>query len=168
MGNRIAKLSLLAALALIAFLVESLFPPLFIPGAKLGLANVFITVCLAYYSFGEAFLIIIAKSILSAVFGGNLFSVAYSLSGGIISLIIAWLLIKFCHKNLSLSFIGAASACAHNLTQVLVFSLMTKSIKVLLYAPYLAILGVLAGTLTGVIAYYILKIIPPKFFGVNH
>jgi uncharacterized membrane protein len=43
---KITLTAILSALALITFLIESLFPPLFIPGARLGLANLFILIAI--------------------------------------------------------------------------------------------------------------------------
>ena len=40
-ARRIATLAVLTAMGLIMFMVESLFPPLFLPGAKMGLSNIF-------------------------------------------------------------------------------------------------------------------------------
>ena len=54
MGKRIAMLGILAGLGLIAFLLESLIPLPYLPGAKLGLANIFSMLALALYGLPDA------------------------------------------------------------------------------------------------------------------
>ena len=51
MDKRLVKLcmaGLFASLSIIAFTIENLIPPIFIPGAKLGFSNVFILLMVKY------------------------------------------------------------------------------------------------------------------------
>lgn len=157
MGKRFSKLGLLCALSLIMFLVESLFPPMFIPGAKLGLGNIFIMLALIYFSYPEALLLVIAKSLLAGIMAGNPFSILFSFAAGICSLTVTYLLLKFFGKNLSVVSVAALSACTHNLTQLCVFAIINGSKNVFFYAPYLAVLGLLSGIITGLVVFLILK-----------
>lgn len=157
--KRLAHLGVFTALSLIAFIVENLLPPLFIPGAKLGLGNVFIMLCLALYSLPEAAMLLAAKCVLSAIFGGAI-SLLYSAVAGVSSLMITWLLIRFLSERLSMTAIASVSAITHNLVQLGVFALVTSAKEVFFYAPYLAIAGTAAGVLTGMIAFLILKYFP--------
>ena len=75
-AKKIAVLAILTALSLITFIIESLFPPLIIPGAKMGLANVFSFAALIMYSPIEAFAIVAIRTVLGAVYAGN-FSAAH-------------------------------------------------------------------------------------------
>ena len=81
-AKKIAGTALLAAFALIAFLIESLLPPLFLPGAKIGLANFFVFLALILYGGGAAAGVAAAKCLLGAVFGGNISSLMYSRDRG--------------------------------------------------------------------------------------
>ena len=157
--KRLAHRGVFAALSLIAFLVENLLPPLFIPGARLGLGNVFIILCLALYSLPEAAMLLAAKCVLSAIFGGAI-SLLYSAVAGVASLVITWLLIRFLSELISITAIASVSAIVHNLVQLGVFAIVTQAKEVFFYAPYLVIAGAAAGILTGLTAYFILKYFP--------
>ena len=50
-AKTITTTAVFAALSLIAFMIESLFPPLFVPGAKMGLGNIFSMLALIYCSY---------------------------------------------------------------------------------------------------------------------
>ncbi len=157
-SKKLPIIALLTALSLIAFLMESLLPPLFIPGAKLGLGNIFLMLCLIWFSLPEALIMFAAKCILAAVFGG--FSqLMYSVPAGLISLLISFLLIRFLSEKVSVVAVAALSAVAHNLLQLAVFGLVTRS-NVTFYLPILAAAGVVAGVITGIATFLIIKFIP--------
>ena len=78
--------AVLTALALALSYLENLFPlslAIPIPGIKLGLANI-VTV-FALYALGpaQAFLILLARCFLGAVFAGNMNALIFSLLGGV-------------------------------------------------------------------------------------
>ena len=154
-GKKTAMIALLTGLSLIAFTIESLLPSLPVPGAKLGLANIFIMLCLIWYSMPEALIALIAKFILSAVFGG--FSqLLYSVPAGLTSFFVSWLLIRLFSGKLSVIAVCALSGAIHNIIQLSVFGLVTRS-YVAYYAPYLLIAGALAGAVTGGAVYLTVK-----------
>ena len=157
-GKKTAMIALLTGLSLIAFTIESLLPSLPVPGAKLGLANIFIMLCLIWYSMPEALIALIAKFILSAVFGG-FSTLTYSVPAGLISLFISFLLIQFLSGKVSIVAVAALSAIVHNLIQLTVFGLITRS-NVTFYLPLLAAAGVVAGVATGIATFLIIKYVP--------
>ena len=71
-AKKIATLAIFTALSLITFIIENQFPPLFFPGAKMGLANIFSFAALIMFSPLEAFAIIAIRTGLGAIFAGNL------------------------------------------------------------------------------------------------
>ena len=154
-----AYLGVFTALSLICFLIENLLPPLFIPGARIGVGNVFIMLAVVLYSLPEAALLLIAKCLLSALFGGVI-SLFYSAAAGAVSLVITFVLVRAFSGKISVTAIAAVSAVVHNLTQLCVFALVTRAKETFIYAPYLALAGVAAGTVTGLIAFIILKYFP--------
>ena len=154
-SKKVAIIALLTALSLISFILESLLPPLFIPGAKIGLANIFTMLCLIWFGLPEALITLAAKILLAAIFGG--FSqVLYSAPAGLISLLVAFVFVRFLPNKISICAVCALSAVIHNLTQLAVFGMVTQA-SVIYYAPYLAIAGALAGTITGLAAFFVLK-----------
>ena len=96
--NRIRKtafMGLFLALAMICSYIETLIPfSVGIPGIKLGLAN--IAVVLMLYSVGtkEALLVSLLRIVLVGILFGNAFSILYSLSGGILSFLVMFLMKK--------------------------------------------------------------------------
>jgi len=158
-AKKIAVMGVLTALSLIMFLVESLFPPLFIPGAKMGLSNIFSYIALIMYSPIECFIIIVARSILGGIFSGNMFSIIYSLTAGIISSAASALLI-YAVKKFSPLAVSALSAVIHNMVQLVIYYFVTGTTAVFYYAPYLAAAGILAGAIVGAATIFIIKLTP--------
>ena len=83
------------ALALILSYVESLIPFYFgIPGVKLGLTNLVIVLVLYQLGFGPAMVLSCARVFLAGFLFGNLYSILYSLAGGVLSLLVMALVKK--------------------------------------------------------------------------
>ena len=163
-AKKLAVLSLLTGLSLIMFIIENLLPPLFIPGAKLGLANIFSFAALILYSPVEAFIVLIARTILGAVFAGNLSALLYSFTGGVVSMAVSSVLICTAHPKISVMAVSVAAAVLHNLTQNVVFVFLTGSALMFGYMPYLALLGIFSGAVVGGITLAIFKGVPAKTF----
>ena len=95
MRSKTAYFGMFTALALIFSYVESLIPISFgIPGVKLGLANLVTVVILYRMGFREGFLLSVTRVVLAGFMFGNLFSIVYSLAGGLLSLCVMLLLLK--------------------------------------------------------------------------
>ena len=159
-AKKLAVMGVLTALSLITFLIENLFPPLFIPGAKLGLANAFSFIALIVYSPVEAFIIVGVRTLLGAVFAGNLSAVMYSFTGGVISMALSSVLLYCVHPKISVISVSVVAAAFHNLTQNAVFVLISSTPLAFSYAPYLMLLGVLSGAFVGAAVTLIIKRVP--------
>lgn len=164
-AKKIAVLGVLTALSLIAFLIENLFPPLFIPSAKIGLANAFSFIALIIYSPLEAFAIVGVRTVLSAIFAGNISAVLYSFTGGIVAMGVSSLLIYLAHSKISVISASVAAAVMHNLTQNAVFVLISGTPQAFSYAPYLALIGIASGAFIGAAVTLIIKKLPQNAFG---
>lgn len=84
--QRLTRLALLTAIALIIFIIEAQIPPLVaIPGVKMGLANIITLVTL--YSFGrrDALMVLLVRIVLGSIFSGQMMTLLFSLSGGLCS-----------------------------------------------------------------------------------
>lgn len=156
MKNRAAYFGAFTALALILSYVELLIPINFgIPGAKLGLANLVIVVVLYRNGWKEAFLLSVVRIVLAGFMFTNLFSILYSLAGGILSLGVMSLL-KW--KNIfSVTGVSIAGGVSHNVGQLLVAMAVVETYQVGWYLPALLIAGVLTGLLIGILSAGILK-----------
>lgn len=164
-AKKISVLALFTGLSLIAFLLENLLPPMILPGAKPGLANIFSLAALIMYSPAEAFAVVAARTVLGAIISGNLSAVMYSFTGGMVSMAVSSLLMYAVYPKISVMAISVAAAVAHNATQNAVFTLLSGSALMWGYMPYLALLGVLCGALVGGVTLLIFHSVPQGVFG---
>lgn len=164
LSRRIAVIAMLTALSLITFLIENLFPPLIIPGAKLGLANAFSFAALIMFSPLDAFIVVIVRTLLGAVFAGNVSAVMYSFTGGIISMAVSSVLMYVVYPRISLIAVSVISAAVHNLTQNAVFVLVSDTSLAFSYAPYLLLIGAISGALIGAVITLLFKRVPQSEF----
>lgn len=163
-SRRIAMIAMLTAFSLITFLIENLFPPLFIPGAKLGLANAFSFTALVMFGPIDAFVVVIVRTLLGAIFAGNISAVMYSFTGGIMAMAVSSVLLYAVHPKISVTAVSVASACVHNLTQNAVFVLVSATPLAFYYAPYLLLIGAVSGALIGAVITLIFKRVPQSVF----
>lgn len=163
-AKKIAVLALLTGLSLVTFIIESLFPPLVIPGAKMGLANVFSFAALIMYSPWEAFLVVGIRTLLGAVYAGNVSAVLYSFTGGIVSMAVSSILTYLVYPKISVMAVSVAAAVAHNITQNAVFVLLSGSVLMFGYMPYLVLLGILSGAIVGGVIMLVFKGVPKNAF----
>ena len=155
--RKLAEMSMLAALALIIFIVESRIPTLAsIPGMKLGLANIITVYAVYRFKPSEAAMILAVRLILGAVFAGNLSTLLYSAAGAVFCLAGMIIMRKIIpEKNMYLA--SAAGAVFHNTGQILAAVLIMRSAAVLYYYPFLIVSGIIAGLFTGFCAMFVLK-----------
>ena len=151
MKKKTAYLGVMLALALICSYVEVLIPiPIGIPGIKLGLAN--IVIVFALYSMGikEALVLSIMRVTISGFMFGNVIAIAYSLSGGLLSLLIMFLLKKT--DKLSVISVSIAGGIFHNIGQMIIATILVDNYYVLYYVPVLMVAGFITGACIGVVA----------------
>lgn len=163
-AKKIAVLALLTGLSLVAFIIESLLPPMLIPGAKPGLANIFSFIALIMYSPWEAFAVVAVRTILGAVYAGNVSALLYSFSGGIISMAVSSALMYLVYPKISVMAVSVAAAVAHNITQNVVFVFLSGSYLMFGYMPYLMLLGIASGAIVGGVTLLIFKGVPQSVF----
>ncbi len=156
MRSRVAYFGVFTALALIFSYVESLIPINFgIPGVKLGLANLITVIALYKMRLPEVYLISVVRVVLSGFIFGNLFSILYSLAGGLLSVTVMALLKR---TNLfSVMGVSMAGGVAHNIGQLIVAAFVVETFSIVYYLPVLLIAGLLTGLLIGLISQEMLK-----------
>lgn len=163
-AKRVATLAVLCAMGLIMFMVESLFPPLFLPGAKMGLSNIFSLLTLFLLGPIDAFILVVVRVVLGSMFTGNMSTLMYSLTAGVVSVVVSSILVEFAYPKVSIIAISIVSAVLHNLTQNVVFCLVSDTPQMFSYMPWLALLGVLAGVIVGAAVWFMLRMIPTRTF----
>ena len=162
MKNKTYKIVLCAifsTLATITFTIENLFPPLILPGARLGLSNVFILLSIILLGSLYGFITLTVKILLGSLFGGNVSALMYSLPAAIISFSVQTSLIYFI-KKVSIVAVSVVGAVINITVQNCVFCLVTRMSEYLIYLPYLAIISIIGGIAVGFIVYLILRRIP--------
>ena len=156
MKSRVAYFGVFTALALIFSYVETLIPINFgIPGIKLGLANLIIIIALYKMSVKEAYVLSVVRVVLAGFIFGNLFSIIYSLAGGLLSLTVMTLLKKT--DKFSLFGISMAGGVFHNVGQLIVAIIVMENLNIAYYMPVLLISGLITGFLIGLVAGEMLK-----------
>lgn len=144
------------ALALIFSYVEAMIPINFgIPGVKLGLANLIVVIVLYKGDWKDALFIAVARIVLSGFIFGNLFSILYSLAGGLLSLLVMILLKRT--NAFSIAGVSIGGGAAHNVGQLLVAMFVVQTYQVGYYLPVLLIAGVLTGAMIGIVALEVVK-----------
>lgn len=162
MRNKVAYLGVFLGLALVCSYVESLIPFYFgIPGVKLGLTNIVIVLMLYCVGAKEAFTISVLRVVLAGFLFGNMFSILYSLAGGILSFGVMYLLMRT--KKLGLLPISICGGLFHNIGQIIVAAIVVENYRIIYYLPILLISGAITGFLIGIAAQEIRLRIGKKF-----
>ena len=158
--KKLTSLSLLAAIALALYAVESALPPIVpIPGIKLGLANIITLIVLWKYSAKDAFSVLLVRILLASMFFGQAISLLYSLSGGILCLLTMMLVKRLLHGHY-LFLASMTGAVFHNLGQISIAFLLTSVPAVLVYLPFLLLSGLVTGLFIGLCARFTLRFLP--------
>ncbi len=157
-----ALCGIFTALAIISFVIENLFPPIFFAGAGIGVSNIFILLSLILLGEIYAIITLILKTILGSLFAGNVSMLMYSLPSGVLALVSEIVLLRVVKSSiLSASVVGAV---INSISQNLVFCLITKTVEVLYYLPYLAVIATLSGLTVGLATFIVVKRLPKKLF----
>lgn len=160
--NRMVKISLFLAIAIVINYLESLVPiPVALPGVKIGLANFIGLMILCLYGKKEYVLFNIVKVVLVALvrtgFGS---SFIIGLSGTVLSTMFTLLVYKISKASIyGLSVVGAIF---HSLGQVLMISIIYSNIYMINYLWLLLFVSILSGIITAFIASVTLQSIMKK------
>ena len=149
MKGNLTRAGLLTAVGLIAAWLESLIlPPMPVPGAKVGLANVATLAALYLMGPGPAAMVTVARVLLANALFCSLASCVYAMAGGIC----AWGAMTLLKRVGRFSPVGvsAAGGCVHNLAQLAMAAILTRTPGLAGYLPALMAAGTLAGAITGV------------------
>ena len=152
-AKNIALCAVLAALALGLSTLEGLFPisllvPL--PGVKLGLANIVTVFALYQLGASAALAILLTRCLLGGLFAGNLSAMLFSVLGGLTAMLVMIFLRRL--PKLSVYGVSIGGAAAHNCGQVAAAMLTLGSAAPLAYLPFLLLVSVFTGALTGFVA----------------
>ncbi|MBO5883360.1 MAG: Gx transporter family protein [Clostridia bacterium] len=150
-SHRVAVYGIMTAVAMVFGYIEHLLPlPIGIYGIKAGLANIVPLTILELFGAFPAAVINLVRIVLSGILFGNTVSIAYSLAGGALSLVVMMLIRRI--RGITATGVGIVGGVAHNIGQLIIAVFLTDEIRIAFYLPVLIIAGAIAGLLVGVIA----------------
>ena len=158
-------ISVFLSLSIILQIAESfIFIPLFLPGIKLGLANIVTVIVLYVYGIKEAGKIGIMRIFIAGILRNGLgMNFLFSLSGILCSLIVSSFLKKT--GKFSVMGISIAGANFHMIGQIIVASAIYRTnLLYVSYLPYMLLVSLFTGMLTGYFAEKILERVDFKSF----
>ena len=156
-------MAILTALAMVLGWVERMIPlelliPL--PGVKLELANTVTMFSLYWLNLPATMLILTARCLLGGLFSGNMTALAFSLTGGVISMLVMAAAKR--SRHLSVWGVSVLGAAGHNCGQILIAMILMHSGAVLGYLPYLLLIGTACGCATAAVTAGVLRIARPS------
>lgn len=158
--KRLATCAVLISAALALSYMERFIPlqmliPL--PGIKLGLANIVTLIALYTLGFTDALVILALRCVLGSLFGGGFTALLFSLTGGMLSVLVMGGAKRM--RFLSVYGVSILGAAAHGAGQIVIAMLMMHSVYIGAYLPYLLLTGLVSGTATGAAAAGVLRVL---------
>ena len=150
-------MAMMITLALILSYFETLIPAIPIPGAKIGLPNLVTLLVLSTLGFFDALIILIIRTTIVSVLFTSPMSLAYSLSGGILSLVVMYLVIRFLKDRVSIVATSVIGATMHSVGQMICAMLIVESLSIATLLPILILISIVTGLVVGFSAKYMLK-----------
>lgn len=150
-AKQTALSGMLFALAMaLSFAEGSLTIPGLLPGMKLGLANVVVMYALLFMGAGQALLLDLLKALFVFLVSGPTAGFL-SLCGGMLSLLVMWLLYDVLPARPTWFILSVSGAFAHNIGQLLGAAAIISSSLSFYYAPVMLVLGLAMGALTALV-----------------
>lgn len=152
-NKRYAILIILITNAILISFLESFIPiPIPVPGVKLGLGNIITIIGIVFLGFKDVLFIVTVRSFVVAILTRGIMMLPFSLSGGILSALVMWLLYKKLSSLFSIKGMSMVGAIVHSTAQLVVASFILGQVVVLYYLPVLLITSVITGVITGSIS----------------
>ena len=128
---------------------ESLIPPIIpVPGIKIGLPNLIIVFVLYKLGTKYAFIVSVLRVFLVSLLFGSVLTLAYSMAGAVLSLLLMALFKKLSiFSETGVSIIGGVS---HNAAQIIVACIIMETAQIVYYLPALIVSGVITGAVIGI------------------
>ena len=151
---------MLIALAFVFSYVEAMIPlPVFVPGMKLGLANLVSVAGLYSVGLAGTALVAMVRIVLVGFTFGNTFSMLYGLAGGTASMAVMILARKSgWFSPVGVSILGGIF---HNAGQLIIAAFVVRTTGVFVYFPALLASGVVTGSVIGLLGGWIVERIRP-------
>lgn len=140
---------MITSVALVLAYLEAILPPIYtaVPGIKMGLPNIAIIFVLYRFGFKEAMTVSAIRLAIVTLLFGNFMTLAYSVSGAVLSLAIMGILKKT--EKFSCVGVSVTGAVFHNLGQILMAIFLFETLQLGYYMIVLTVTGTVAGVLIG-------------------
>ena len=123
-----------------------------LPGIKLGLANIMTLLSIMMLGGKDAVLIVAIRCVLGALIAGNPVSFMFSVTGGLLSVLVMVLLWRLFKDQASIIVISMIGAVAHNIGQLFVAAVLVNSYYVYSILPVLMISALVTGYIIGLVS----------------
>lgn len=158
--KRITRMAVLTAIALTIFMLEAQIPsPIPIQGVKLGLANIVTIYAMFLLGPADTLCILLCRIFLGSVFSGQMMTLFYSLGGGMLCYATMLLMRKIVSER-QIWVCSVIGAIAHNIGQIAVAVLITRTLGLIVYLPVLLVSGIATGCFTGLCAQFLVHRMP--------
>ena len=150
--KRLTLLSILLAISIVVSIIEATAIVIPIPGVKLGLANVVTLLIMFIYGERDAFMVLILRIVLVGLLIGTIFNVGFylSLAGGMVAYTMMFLFKRL--NRFSLVGISIMGAFGHSVGQIVMAIFIIERVELIYYFPYILVLSVATGVVTGLVA----------------
>lgn len=120
-----------------------------VPGGKLGLCNIVSVINIFMFGGKNAVMISLIRAILGTLLTGGVMALPYSVAGAVFSTAVMAVMQKYTYPKVSMVGISIVGAAVHNLLQVCVAAVMLTSGYIFSYLPFLLVVAVISGSITG-------------------
>ena len=86
---------------------------------------------------------------------GNLFSIAFSLAGGLLSL--GFMCLAKRYGGFTVYGVSVAGGVTHNIGQICVAAVLVENVRIIYYLPFLLLSGLVTGLLIGLLSHEMMK-----------
>ena len=156
-AKRVAYTASLVCVAMLLSYLESLLPYLPIPGFKPGLANLAVMVAYFTMDLPTAATVSLCRIALSSLLFGSPTTFLFSLCGGALSLAALALTGALSNRFFGALGVGMSCSSAHCIGQCLAAAMLYGGAILLSYLPWLLLLSIPTGALTGALTPPILR-----------
>lgn len=154
-AEKVSYCALMTCVAMLLSYLEGMFAFVPINGFKLGLANIVIMLVFFTYGLKYAALVSFCRILLSALLFGSVVSLLFSLCGGILSLCAMSICEGWLKARVGAIGLGVLCAAFHDIGQCLAAAVFYGGSILWSYLPWLLLLSVPTGMLTGTAFYLI-------------
>ncbi len=152
--HRLCLDAMLLGVALLLSYLEAILPLavwLPLPGFKLGLSNILVTLVFVVLTPLDAAIVSLCRIAIMGILFGNAVSFTFSLCGGLLAYAGLWLLAYLGRRWFGMIGVSVGCAALHNTGQLLAAVLWFGTGVILGYLPMLLLASVLFGGITGVL-----------------